>query len=111
QAIAHLSAVGMGDIRLTIVGLVVVGFWPSLLVYSLIVTVVTIPTAFVLTWLWARPLAQRIGALTETSRRFAAGDLEARSNDARNDEVGQLARQFDDMAETLAQNIGVLRDL
>lgn len=111
QAIAHLSAVGMEDMQLTFVGLVIVGFWPSLLIYSLVVTGVTIPTAFVLTWLWARPMARRIVSITETSRRFAAGDLAARSNDSRDDEVGQLARQFDDMAETLAQNIGVLRDL
>ena len=111
QAIAHLSAVGVSDLQLTFVGLVIVGFWPSLVVYSLVVTGVTIPTAFLLTWLWARPMVRRIASLTETSRRFAAGDLEARSNDSREDEVGQLARQFDDMAETVAHNIGVLRDL
>jgi NarL family two-component system sensor histidine kinase LiaS len=109
--LAHLPATRVEETRLSVVGLIINGFWPSLLVFTLVVTTITIPPALLLTWLWSRPIARRIAAMTETSRRFAAGDLSARSQDTHDDEVGQLARQLDDMAATLAQNIGVLRDL
>ncbi|MBV8302058.1 MAG: HAMP domain-containing histidine kinase [Candidatus Dormibacteraeota bacterium] len=45
-----------------------------------------------------RPLRR----VTETAGRLAGGDLRARSSlEPRNDEVGQLARSFDDMAERI----------
>lgn len=43
QAIAHLSAMGLEDLQLTFVGLIVVGFWSSLLFYSLVVTGLPFP--------------------------------------------------------------------
>jgi two-component system OmpR family sensor kinase len=46
--------------------------------------------------------------LTTTSRRLAGGDLRARSGvEGRHDEIGILARSFDDMAERIEQSFTV----
>src|SRR6185436_15433223 len=60
---------------------------------------------------WARPLGRRLSTLTQASRRFAAGEFSVRVRDRNRDEVGELGRQFDDMAGVLEQNVGVLRDM
>jgi two-component system, NarL family, sensor histidine kinase LiaS len=70
-----------------------------------------IPVALLLAALIARPQIRRLSAITQTSRKFAAGNLDTRVSDRHRDEVGQLAQQFDDMADALQQNIGALRDL
>jgi two-component system OmpR family sensor kinase len=52
----------------------------------------------VLSWRWmARPLAD----LSKVARALGSGDLEARAQLARNDELGELGRGFDDMAERI----------
>jgi len=51
-----------------------------------------------LSWRWmAQPLAQ----LSRVARALGAGDLEARAALARSDELGDLGRGFDDMAERI----------
>jgi len=87
------------------------GIGPVLLILGILTAVVAIPPAGLLTWLIAGPLVRRLRAITRTSQRFADGDLGARIGDSHTDEVGRLARQFDDMADTLAQSILTLRDL
>lgn len=54
-------------------------------------------------------LAQPIIALTETSDRMAGGELSARSNVARGDEVGRLAESFDAMADRIEATVVTLR--
>jgi signal transduction histidine kinase len=70
-----------------------------------------VPTALLLAWLITRPQIRRLVAITQASRRFAEGDLQARIGDHRQDDIGRLAQQFDDMAGALAQNIQALQDL
>lgn len=55
--------------------------------------------AFLLANRFVRPLRE----LTETSRRIAGGDLQARSTIASHDEIGILAAEFNRMAERLQQ--------
>jgi signal transduction histidine kinase len=74
-------------------------------------TALALPSALLLSWLLAGPLARRLRAITRTSRRFAEGELAARIGDRAPDEVGDLARQFDEMAGSLTQTIAALRDL
>lgn len=52
-------------------------------------------------WLLARRIVRPLGAISATARRLADGDLEARSGVSRRDELGQLASNFDAMAEDL----------
>src|SRR5687768_16941893 len=74
-------------------------------------TALALPSALLLSWLLDGPLARRLRAITRTSRRFAEGELAARIGDRAPDEVGDLARQFDEMAGSLTQTIAALRDL
>jgi len=73
--------------------------------------VMAVPIALLLAWLFVRPQVKRLSVITQASRRFAQGDLGARAHDHREDEVGRLGQQFDDMADALTQNIHTLQDL
>jgi two-component system OmpR family sensor kinase len=53
----------------------------------------------------ARSLARPVQDLAALTRAFGAGDLSRRSNSARSDEIGDLERAFDEMAD----RIGALR--
>jgi signal transduction histidine kinase len=54
-----------------------------------------------LCWLLAVNLASPLRALASTVDRFGRGDLSARVNSRRRDEIGNLARAFDEMAERM----------
>lgn len=96
---------------LTIGNWVIYGYG-GMMAYEIVTRgLLAIPVAFGLVWLITRPQLKRIGTIARTSQRFAAGDLGARTNDPHGDEVGLLARQFDDMAGGLEQHITALRDL
>jgi signal transduction histidine kinase len=69
------------------------------------------PVVLILGILLIRPQIRRLSKIAAVSNHFADGNLNARVNDAHADEVGGLARQFDDMADALANNIHALRDL
>jgi signal transduction histidine kinase len=65
-------------------------------------------------WLLSRHLGRPIDALSQASRAFAQGDLGARVPlhiKKRKDELGQLATDFDDMAEETGKLIGQQRQL
>ena len=59
----------------------------------------------------ARSIARPLAALTETTRAFGRGNLEARTKSTRRDEIGELSRAFDDMADRLARLIVAEREL
>ena len=59
--------------------------------------------ATILAWLLARRISGPVLEITEASRRIAAGDLAVRVPVRTGDEVGQLARSFNTMAEDLAR--------
>jgi signal transduction histidine kinase len=52
-------------------------------------------------WLAASFIVSPVRKVTATVDRFGKGDLSARANMKRNDEIGELARSFDGMAERL----------
>jgi signal transduction histidine kinase len=52
-------------------------------------------------WLLAVNIASPLRSLARTVDRFGAGDLAARVNSGRQDEIGELARAFDRMAERI----------
>lgn len=61
-------------------------------------------------WLISRGLTSPLVALTAVTARMAAGDLSARSEGAsRSDEVGTLARSFNEMAARVEDLVGALR--
>ncbi|QOY86222.1 sensor histidine kinase [Paludibaculum fermentans] len=52
-------------------------------------------------WAFARHFGQPLRALRETVRRFGGGDLTMRARSTRRDELGDLARDFDAMADRI----------
>jgi nitrogen fixation/metabolism regulation signal transduction histidine kinase len=66
---------------------------------------------FIAMFIAKKTLISPIESLVELSRRYAQGDLEARSTlAAAPDEFLTLTRAFHDMADTLAQNKGTLQE-
>jgi signal transduction histidine kinase len=59
----------------------------------------------------ARAIARPIEHLSRVARRLGEGDLSARANLRRGDEIGELARTFDEMAERFAQLLEGQREL
>src|SRR5260370_35008296 len=55
----------------------------------------------ILCWGLAFQFASPLNEFTETVRRFGAGDLSARVRSARRDEIGDVARAFDQMADRI----------
>ena len=62
-------------------------------------------------WLTARSLAKPLGQLAATATSFGAGELSARVGLSRSDELGDVAKAFDEMAERVTQSIRAEREL
>jgi signal transduction histidine kinase len=59
--------------------------------------------------LFGRTITRPLASLADTARRMAEGDLTARASSTRRDEIGQLARQWNAMAENLETSFRDLR--
>ncbi|MEM8531400.1 MAG: sensor histidine kinase [Chloroflexota bacterium] len=62
-------------------------------------------------WLGGRGFSRRLQRLTRVSAAIANGQLDQRVEDHSVDEIGQLGRQFNTMADQLSQNVLQLRVL
>jgi signal transduction histidine kinase len=63
----------------------------------------------VYSWLVGRGLARRLARLTEATVDLSDGSLSRRIEDASADEIGQLGRHFNAMADQLAEHVRSLR--
>lgn len=70
-------------------------------IMMLILTVVTTILVFVVTHFLTHSIAQ----LSQTTRRFTQGDLEARARENGGDEIAELASDFNNMADTLSEKM------
>lgn len=61
-------------------------------------------------WMLSRRLTDSLTALTGAARAITAGDLEQRADAASEDEIGQLAADFNAMADRLCEMIGALEN-
>jgi signal transduction histidine kinase len=75
----------------------------GLMVIVCVVSLVSIP--------YARAIARPLEHLTRVARRWGAGELTARAQLERADEIGELARTFDETAERLQQLLAAQREL
>ncbi len=55
----------------------------------------------IICWVLAVNIASPLGELTRVVHRFGSGDLAARVNSKRRDEIGEVARAFDQMADRI----------
>jgi signal transduction histidine kinase len=67
--------------------------------------------ALALTWMLARRILEPVEALTAASRRLGQGDLASRVEVRSTDEIGELSRAFNAMAEALARQESLRRTL
>ena len=75
----------------------------ALVVIGLVLALVSVP--------FARAIARPLEHLSGVARRWGAGDLQARANLDRRDEIGELARTFDETAERLGRLLEGQREL
>jgi serine phosphatase RsbU (regulator of sigma subunit) len=91
-----LTIVTNGEIFRVLLGFVASGlFW----------AIVAAPAGVLLGLLTTRSISRRIGRLVKATARFAEGDYSQRVPEATVDEIGQLERQFNTMAQQLVESI------
>jgi NarL family two-component system sensor histidine kinase LiaS len=87
------------------VGAVLTTVWTraisGFLLGAIILTVVFGLLGTLFGYVWARWLTRRLRVLTGAVNAWSRGDLDVVARDASEDEIGQLARQLNDMAEQL----------
>ncbi len=79
------------------------------LLLQLIVTILTIAIGILLALIFGQTIAKPLRELQQTTRRFSEGDLRARAEVIATDEVGQLASDFNKMADRIETNIEEIR--
>ncbi len=82
-----------------------------LLATTLLLLPCMIPLGLIFGFVTTTYLTRRLRRLAEASNALASGDLSRRVQDPSGDEIGQLARQFDRMAEQLEADTTQLREL
>lgn len=81
----------------------VVAFWARILRTAIASGGITILLALLLGWLLARTLTAPVRELTKATEAMAAGDFSQRVNVVTQDEIGNLARSFNQMSADLAR--------
>lgn len=83
---------------------IVSGLWNGLL-SAVTLLVFAAPVGVFFGWITARGIVRRMRHLALATSKFATGDYTQRVVEGRDDEIGQLERQFNQMAEQLVDNI------
>lgn len=91
--------------------LVVLPLPPFDLVAQIPYFLLILATLALICWLLAVNIAAPLGRMAEGVRQFGSGDLDARLSVNRNDEIGQLGRAFDEMAERIQSLVLAERQL
>lgn len=84
---------------------------PTLLMPTIALVVLSIPLALLLAWVTTGRLTRRLDKITVANQRFAEGEFTVRVEDKRQDDIGQLAQQFNSMADVITQNVDALKQL
>ncbi|MCL4535548.1 MAG: ATP-binding protein, partial [Bacteroidetes bacterium] len=72
----------------------------SLIIFDLLAW----PVALIVVWAFTRRVVRPIGQLTEATQRIAAGELDTPMESSRQDEIGRLAKSFEDMRVQLRRS-------
>lgn len=67
-------------------------------------------SGILLSWLFATLITRHLRKLTKASKEIGAGNLSYRSRIESEDEVGELSKAFDNMAERMEMNISLLKE-
>ncbi|MFN8484631.1 MAG: sensor histidine kinase [Anaerolineae bacterium] len=82
-----------------------------LLPFSLLVIAATAIVGTIFGWLTTRPLAQRLKSVTRAAETWSQGDFSANIQDRSGDELGELARDLNGMAEQLQRLLQTREEL
>jgi signal transduction histidine kinase len=82
---------------------------PGFVGWKIILTVLVV--VGVSSWLLARSLTRPLGRLSAAARAFGGGDLAARARLQRSDELGEVARTFDEMADRVTELLHAEKEL
>ncbi len=91
------------------IGILLANLTPFLVSFFLPWLLVSGGIGMIYSWLVGRGFARRIMRLTEASIDLSDGDLSRRIEDPSADEIGQLGRQFNAMADQLTESLRSLR--
>jgi NarL family two-component system sensor histidine kinase LiaS len=75
------------------------------LLNNILLLVLVTPVGLFFGWITTRGLVRRVQELVAATMQFAGGDYSPRIASVHQDEIGQLERQFNQMAEQLIENI------
>ncbi len=77
------------------------GILPALLPFTVAIIVTALVVGAVSAFFSARPLTKRLGNVTDIAQTWSSGDFSAKIRDNSQDEIGQLGRHLNQMAEQL----------
>jgi signal transduction histidine kinase len=106
---AVLGAVYLRLVNFPSIAILLANLSPILIGFILPWLLVSAGLGMLYSWLVGRGFARRIARLTEASVDLADGDLSRRIDDPSADELGQLGRQFNTMADQLSASLRSLR--
>lgn len=86
-------------------------FLGALLITTLVLLPCMIPLGLLFGFVTATGFTRRLRRLTQATDALAEGDLDHRVKDGSNDEIGQLAHQFNAMAAQIGADTAQLREL
>ncbi|NCS85829.1 MAG: HAMP domain-containing protein [Cyanobacteria bacterium] len=81
------------------------------LIYQILVGALTLIIAIILAIIFGRALTKPIKKLQQTAQKIGSGDKNVRAKITSNDEVGQLAQTFNDMAERIESYTEAIEDI
>lgn len=82
------------------------GFVELAVLAGAVAIVIALPLAVLVIWRTILPQTRRLARIERASRALVSGELLARVRDWGGDDIGELARDFDDMADALTQMVG-----
>lgn len=83
---------------------------PSVFFVFTLIVLLSALLIFLLTSVYAFNTTRPLKQMTAATKRFAAGDFESRVYVKNNDEIGELANSFNEMADSLASMEGIRRN-
>ncbi len=104
-----VGAVYLRLVNFPALGLLLANLTPFLASFIVPWLLVSGGLGMIYSWVVGRGFARRIARLTEASIDLADGDLSRRIEDPSGDELGQLGRQFNAMADQLSASLRSLR--
>ena len=85
-------------------------YTPTIFGIMMIIVASAATLIFILSTVYAYNTTRPLKQMAETAKRFAIGDFEIRGHIKSNDEIGELAAAFNEMADSLASSEGIRRN-